>query len=132
MHSADENKRSALHVAASEGHVDFVAQLLAAGADPTAVDVFQNTPLNDAVRHKHVDVANQLRKHNSALKYKLQVCVSMCLCMCLCRTSCCVRVCLYVCVQVYNEVCVWVCMYVCMCRIRRWVSRCVTQQPGAT
>ena len=93
MHSADENKRTALHVAASQGHVDFVAQLLAAGADPTAVDVFQNTPLNDAVRHKHVDVANQLRKHNSALKYKLQACMY---------------------VFVYNEV-LCVCMPVCMC-----------------
>jgi hypothetical protein len=104
VHSADENKRTALHVTASQGHVDFVAELLAAGADPTAVDVFHNTPLNDAVRHKHVDVAHQLRKHNSSLKYKLQVFVFLC-----------------VYVFVYNEVlcvCVYACMYVCMCMTR--------------
>ncbi len=99
MHSADENKRTALHVTASRGLADFVEELLAAGADPTAVDVFHNTPLNDAVRHKHVDVAHRLRKHNSSLKYKLQVCVCVCVCvcMCLCITRCCVCVCVPVC-----------------------------------
>ncbi len=82
VHSADENKRTSLHVAASQGFCGFVVELLAAGADPTAVDVFHNTPLNDAVRHKHVDVADRLRKHNSSLKYKLQVCVCVCAFVC--------------------------------------------------
>jgi len=112
VHSADENKRTSLHVTASQGHADFVVELLAAGADPTAVDVFHNTPLNDAVRHKHVDVADRLRKHNSSLKYKLQVCVGVTVCVC---------VCVCVCVFVFVSVCVWMHVCVCLCIIRCFV-----------
>jgi ankyrin repeat protein len=68
----DELKRTPLHVAASEGHKALVRMLLHAKADVSAVDAMLNTPLNDAVRHKHDQAAALIREHSPSQKYKLQ------------------------------------------------------------
>jgi len=67
----DELKRTPLHVAASEGCDAIVRLLLQAKADASAVDAMHNTPLNDAVRHKHDQAAALIREHCPTQKYKL-------------------------------------------------------------
>jgi len=59
--ATDINGRTALHCAASEGRLETVSFLLEARASLNIQDSFKNTPLNDAVRHKHDDVALALR-----------------------------------------------------------------------
>jgi len=49
--------------AASEGHLDAVIFLLENGSDGNMRDRFENTALNDAVRHKHDDVSRYIRQH---------------------------------------------------------------------
>jgi ankyrin repeat protein len=67
----DELKRTPLHVAASEGCNAIVRMLLHAKADVSAVDAMLNTPLNDAVRHKHDQAAVLIREYCPTQKYKL-------------------------------------------------------------
>ena len=53
----DYDKRTALHLAASEGLLVVVQFLInEAGADPSPVDRWGGTPLDDAARSKHADV----------------------------------------------------------------------------
>ena len=49
----DYDRRTALHVAASEGHIEVVKLLLNAGASPLPKDRFNNTPFDDATRGNH-------------------------------------------------------------------------------
>ena len=58
----DHFRRTPLHVAASEGQLEAVRLLLHGKADPSARDRFDNTPLNDAVRHRHDAVAELIRE----------------------------------------------------------------------
>ena len=67
----DELKRTPLHVAASEGCNSIVRMLLQAKADVSAVDAMLNTPLNDAVQHKHDQAAVLIREHCPTQKYEL-------------------------------------------------------------
>ena len=53
---SDYDKRTALHVAASEGHLEAVKYLVENGANTKVLDRFKNTPLEDAKRGKHKDV----------------------------------------------------------------------------
>lgn len=62
VNATDSNDRTALHVAASEGHSGVVQLLLEVNADPTLKDTKENTPLNDAVRHKHDEAAKVIRR----------------------------------------------------------------------
>ena len=54
--SRDEKSKTALHHAASAGHVEVVKLLLENGADPSARDSFNITPLEKAVLKHHEDV----------------------------------------------------------------------------
>ncbi|EKX38334.1 hypothetical protein GUITHDRAFT_61596, partial [Guillardia theta CCMP2712] len=77
----DQNKRTALHVAASEGHHELVHLLLELRADANAKDKFENTPVNDAVRTKHDKVIDVIRSHMKSIRYSLpgsQVGVELC------------------------------------------------------
>jgi ankyrin repeat protein len=55
--------RTALHIAAEEGHSEIVGALLAAGADPSARTQDGATPLALAEARGHLQVAAQLRQH---------------------------------------------------------------------
>ena len=61
INSSDSSGRTALHLAASEGHLEVVKHLLGMMANPSVRDIYENTPLNDAVRHRHDDVAAFIR-----------------------------------------------------------------------
>jgi len=61
---ADYDKRTALHLGASEGLLDVVKHLvLDAKADPNPVDRWGFSPIDDAVRHRHLEVTEFLRAH---------------------------------------------------------------------
>ena len=64
---ADYDRRTALHVAASEGHVQLVNLLLDAGANPNRSDRWGGSPLDDAQRHRHPVVAATLRARGGRL-----------------------------------------------------------------
>jgi len=60
----DYDDRTALHLAASEGRAETVAYLVGtAGANPNPVDRWGGTPLQDALRHQHLEVATILLQH---------------------------------------------------------------------
>jgi len=61
INSSDASGRTAMHLAASEGHLEVVKHLIVMMADPSVRDIYDNTPLNDAVRHRHDDVAAFIR-----------------------------------------------------------------------
>ena len=59
--ACDYDKRSGLHVAASEGSLAVVNCLIDRGADVNCVDRFGHTPLDDAVKAGNADVIDALR-----------------------------------------------------------------------
>eukprot|EP00736_Rhodelphis_marinus_P010665 Rmarinus@m.2341 len=63
----DYDERYPLHLAASEGLVETVKWLLNNGADTDVRDIFGNTPLVDAVRGGHSEVAKLLYNRGSRL-----------------------------------------------------------------
>ena len=60
IHFRDYDKRGALHLAASEGHLDVVKWLVENGCDVNVKDRWGNTPLQDAIRGKFAAVADFL------------------------------------------------------------------------
>jgi hyperpolarization activated cyclic nucleotide-gated potassium channel 4 len=53
----DYDRRTAIHLAASQGHLEAVTLLIdEAGADPSPVDRWGGTPLDDAIRSGHGEV----------------------------------------------------------------------------
>jgi len=62
----DYDQRTALHLAAAEGHLDVVTYLMNAGADVSACDRWGATPLEDAIRGQHDGVAALLRSRGGA------------------------------------------------------------------
>jgi len=58
----DHNKRTALHVAASEGNYEAVKLLIKYGANPSLKDRFNNTPIDDALRGDHEKVYEYLKE----------------------------------------------------------------------
>jgi serine/threonine protein kinase/ankyrin repeat protein len=57
----DYDRRTALHLAASEGHLDVVKYLVSMDAHINRSDRWGGSPLDDAHRHRHTDVARYLR-----------------------------------------------------------------------
>jgi len=57
----DYDRRTALHVAASEGHLEMVRYLMDKGAQVNRSDRWGGSPLDDALRHRHKEVAAFLR-----------------------------------------------------------------------
>eukprot|EP00741_Cyanophora_paradoxa_P015539 tig00020902_g15000.t1 len=55
--SADYDGRTALHLAASDGHIDIIHLLIDRGANLNAKDRYGGTPVIDAVRHKQDEAA---------------------------------------------------------------------------
>ena len=76
VNDMDESGRTALHVASSEGKEEVVRFLLECKADATLKDRHQNTPLNDAVRHKHDVVAACIRDFMPNAKVVLPGCMA--------------------------------------------------------
>jgi len=68
VNEADYDGRTAIHLAACEGHVKIVEFLLHCGADINAVDNFGGTALQDAVRHHHSQVQSLLREKGARLE----------------------------------------------------------------
>ncbi|KAK3251424.1 hypothetical protein CYMTET_39234 [Cymbomonas tetramitiformis] len=65
----DYDKRTALHLAACEGHAEMVLKLVQEyGADVDVEDRLGGTPAADALRHKHNHVINILHEHGAQLK----------------------------------------------------------------
>jgi glutaminase len=57
----DYDGRTALHISAAEGHLKLVQYLVAEGAKINITDRWRETPLSDALRHGHDDVATFLK-----------------------------------------------------------------------
>ena len=77
--ACDYDRRSALHLACCEGHVEMVRYLLDAGADVEAKDRFGGSPLDDAVRHGRTEIQALLRAHGARLRgdgYAIKICES--------------------------------------------------------
>lgn len=64
--SCDYDGRTALHLAASEGHVDVIRYLLEHGADTAAVDRWGGTPWSDANKAGHTEAAEALERSSPA------------------------------------------------------------------
>jgi glutaminase len=59
---ADYDRRTALHLAATEGHSDVVEFLLEHGAYNSPIDRWGSTPLDDAILNEFVDIQEILEK----------------------------------------------------------------------
>nr|XP_014340285.1 PREDICTED: glutaminase liver isoform, mitochondrial-like [Latimeria chalumnae] len=68
--SVDYDGRSALHVAASEGHIEVIEFLVEnANADCTSQDRWGNTPLQEAQRYNHIHVVQLLKKYKEQQEF---------------------------------------------------------------
>ena len=64
---SDYDRRTALHLACSEGHLAAAEALIALGARTDAQDRWGQVPLQDAMRHGHRAVADLLRRAGATL-----------------------------------------------------------------
>ena len=65
VNEGDYDKRTALHLAAGEGHLDIVEALCEAGADVNVEDRWKRRPLDDALSGKHSDIVKVLKQHGA-------------------------------------------------------------------
>jgi len=57
---SDYDKRTPLHLAVGEGHLDIVRTLLSRGADPLACDRFGNSPIDEAAKNGNGEIRKAL------------------------------------------------------------------------
>lgn len=69
----DYDFRTALHLAASEGHVDICRYLVEKGAKVSPSDRWGGSPLDDAHRHRHIEVIDYLREQGATFGTKTQL-----------------------------------------------------------
>jgi glutaminase len=62
----DYDRRTGLHIAASEGHYEVVLYLLENGADPTIKDRWDNTANEDSERQNHPEISQLLKKYTNS------------------------------------------------------------------
>jgi glutaminase len=62
---ADYDCRTAIHLAAAEGHLDVVRYCAAHNVDVNVTDRWGNRPLDDALRGGRKEVAALLREHGA-------------------------------------------------------------------
>ena len=72
MNAKERRGRTPLHTAAYWGGKEVAAQLLAKGAEVNARDKSGATPLGGAIRRKHSEIADLLRKHGGKTKKELE------------------------------------------------------------
>ncbi|CAE7532455.1 SKOR, partial [Symbiodinium pilosum] len=73
------DQRTALHVAVSNGHVSIVEKLIMEYSAPLTVqDRFGHTPLDDAVRERHAEVAEFLMEASAEFKGGVSAAVQLC------------------------------------------------------
>jgi len=81
VNAANYDKRTSLHVAASDGNLNVVELLLKHGADVNAQDRCGATPLRDALRGGHHSVARVLCNHGGQLALNgLESALTLCEC----------------------------------------------------
>jgi lysophospholipase len=69
VNSKNSDNRTALHIAAAEGHEASLDLLLTKGASVHALDRFGKTPLNDAIAGTHLEIIKVLRECGANLKH---------------------------------------------------------------
>lgn len=60
INKSDYDKRTALHLAAAEGHEDIVKYLIRKGADINAIDRWGKKPLDDAIMNNNISIIELL------------------------------------------------------------------------
>ena len=65
LQDGDYDLRSPIHLASAEGHLEAVKFLLECGVSPDVADRWGGTPLNDAERGGHIEVAELLARHGA-------------------------------------------------------------------
>ncbi|CAK9178062.1 unnamed protein product [Ilex paraguariensis] len=71
LNSVDDHGRTALHVAAINGHVEVLRFLVGVGSDPTVVDSNGWTPLHFASSEGHFEAVDFLLNNSTYVKYAL-------------------------------------------------------------
>lgn len=66
INKGDYDKRTALHLAAGEGHVDIVRILCEAGADVNVEDRWSRRPMDDAISGSHEECISVLESYGAA------------------------------------------------------------------
>jgi len=72
VNSSDYDRRTALHLAASEGRTDTVKFLMAKGANVQAVDRFGGTPMDDALAARRSEIVRLLAQAGGQLAQKTE------------------------------------------------------------